>query len=160
MERALFEELVRAYFGVTLARQNLQIHRDMEHDISVYRGHGCRWAAVRCASSAHGACRTTGYGQLITAGIFGGICLAGGINTAGYHTPQRVGANHLRDSGVSHAQSDGRHFSGSLYALVVAADIVPVVLDLCLVCFTQTSLTGGIANYPQRTLKYFDAFSV
>ena len=34
--RTLFEELVRAYFGVALARQNLQIHQDMEHDLGLH----------------------------------------------------------------------------------------------------------------------------
>jgi len=34
--RALFEELVRAYFGVALARQNLQIHQNTEHDLGLH----------------------------------------------------------------------------------------------------------------------------
>ena len=32
-QRSLFEELVRAYFGVALAQQNLQIHEDTERDL-------------------------------------------------------------------------------------------------------------------------------
>ena len=34
--RALFEELVRAYFGVALAQQNLQIHQNTEHDLGLH----------------------------------------------------------------------------------------------------------------------------
>jgi len=34
--RTLFEELVRAYFGVALAQQNLQIHQQSEHDLGLH----------------------------------------------------------------------------------------------------------------------------
>jgi outer membrane protein TolC len=34
--RTLFEELVRAYFGVSLAQQNLQIHQQTEHNLGLH----------------------------------------------------------------------------------------------------------------------------
>jgi len=40
--RALFEELVRVYFGVALAQQNLQIHSDMEHDLGLHLGNAIK----------------------------------------------------------------------------------------------------------------------